>query len=324
MSTLTRTEKKTLRSYRERKFTRKAIVKDFKHNKWKYLMVVPLLAFFIIFSYIPMYGLVMAFCDYKPKLGIMGSLINNFVGFENFTNFFNGIYFWRLLRNTLVVSVLDLVVSFPLTILVALLLNEVKNRAFKKTVATLTYMPYFISMVVVCGLVVDFCRSDGVLGSLVGQITGTPQNLLGVSAYWWPIYIGSNLWQGLGFGTIIYTAALSGVDQELYEAASMDGAGHMKQLWHVTLPGILPTIIIMLIMRVGSLMASGYEKVILMYNPQIYNVADVIGSYVYRRGLVEGDYSFSTAVGLFNSVINLILIVITNKISKKYSEISLF
>lgn len=309
---------------REKKFTKEAIVKDFKHNKYRYLMILPLLLFFIIFAYLPMGGLTMAFCNYKPKRGIFGSLINNFVGFKHFIDFFNSIYFWRILRNTVLLSVWNLIISFPLTIIVALLINEVKNKLFQKTVQTISYMPYFISMVVVCGIVVDFCKSTGVFGAIGEAFTGQAQNLLGIAGLWRPIYIGSGIWQGLGFGTILYIAALSGVDQQLYEAAKIDGAGYMKQMWHVTLPGIRPTIMITLIMQVGMLMAASSEKTILMYNEQIYETADIIASYVYRKGLLEGGYSFSTAVTLFNSVINFVLIVFTNHLSKKYSEISLF
>ncbi len=312
------------RDGKKRKFTKQAIIKDWKKNKKRYLLALPLIAFFIIFCYLPMGGIVMAFCDYKPKLGIFGSLVDRFVGLKNFTDFFDSIYFWRLLRNTILLNGWNLIISFPLTIIVALLINEVKNKFFKKTVQTISYLPYFISMVVVCGIVVDFCKTTGVLGTMMEMITGKAQNLLGVADYWRPIYIGSNLWQSIGFGTILYIAALSGVDKQLYEAAEIDGAGYWKQMWHVTLPGIRPTIIIMLILNVGMLMASSYEKTILMYNPQIYEKADIIASYVYRKGLLEGSYSFSTAVGLFNSVINLALILITNKISKKYSDTSLF
>ena len=309
---------------REKKFTKEAIIKDFKKNKYRYLMVLPVLLFYIIFAYLPMGGLTMAFSNYKPKYGVIGSLIHNFVGLKHFRDFFSSIYFTRILRNTVLLNVWNLIISFPLTIIVALLINEVKNKAFKKTVQTISYMPYFISMVVVCGIVVDFCKSNGVFGALAAAITGKPTNLLTVSALWRPIYIGSGMWQGLGFGTILYLAALAGVDQQLYEAAKVDGAGYMRQMWHVTLPGIRPTIMITLIMQVGMLMASSSEKTILMYNEQIYETADIIASYVYRKGLMEGGYSFSTAVTLFNSVINFVLIVITNHLSQKFSEISLF
>lgn len=308
----------------DRKFSRANIVKDWKKNKVKYLLLIPLIVLLVLFNYLPMGGIVMAFSDYSPKFGIFGSLINRFVGLKHFRSFFDSIYFERLMRNTVLLNVLDLLVSFPLTIILALLLNEVKNKKFKSLVQMISYLPYFISMVVVGGIVVDFCKSTGLLGELVGELTGKARNLLGVKEYWRPIYIISGLWQSLGFGTIIYLAALSGVDQELYEAAELDGAGYMQRLWHITLPSISNTIIIMLILKIGGLMGSYPEKTILMANSQIYETADVIGSYVYRKGLQDGNYSFATAINLFNSVINLALLTIANKFSKKFSETSLF
>lgn len=309
---------------KEKKYTKEAIAKDMKRNWKRYILLLPLILFYLIFAYLPMGGILMAFSNYKPKLGIFGSLFKKFVGFKNFTDFFGSFYFWRLMKNTILLNGWSLIISFPLTIILALLINDIANKHFKKTVQTISYLPYFISMVVVCGIVVDFCKTTGVLGTLMTMLTGKTQNLLGVAAYWRPIYILSDLWQGLGFGTILYIAALSGVDKQLYEAAEIDGAGHWKQLIHVTLPGISQTIIIMLILRVGMLMASSYEKTILMYNQQIYDAADIIASYVYRKGLMDGDYSYSTAVGLFNSLINLVLIITTNKLSRKYTETSLF
>lgn len=304
-----------------RKFTWLAIKKDF-HKHWTlYLMAVPLLAFFIIFAYLPMGGLWMAFENYKPKLGIFGS---EFVGLQNFMDFFSSPFAFRTIRNTLVISFLQLVIEFPLTIVFALLINELKDGLFRKSVQMLTYMPYFISMVVMAGIIVDFVKSTGVIGQLMGAITGKPINLLGDPAYWRPLYIVSNLWQGLGFGSIIYVAALAGIDQELYEAAEIDGATRWKQTIHVTLPGISSTIIIMLILRIGSIMAVGQEKTILLYNPQVYETADIISSFIYRKGLLEFNYGYSTAVSLFNSVINFVLLVGTNALSKKYSETSLF
>ncbi|MBR6396928.1 MAG: sugar ABC transporter permease [Lachnospiraceae bacterium] len=284
-------------------------------------MAVPAIVFFIVFSYMPMVGLLMAFQNFKPNLGFFRS---KFVGFKNFTDFFSSIYFGRTIRNTLMLSILDLVISFPVTIIFALLLNEIKNIRFKRTIQTVSYMPYFISMVVVAGIIVDFCASKGVITSAVKIFTGSNQNLLSMPSYWRPIYILSGMWQGLGFGAIIYVAALSGVDQELYEAAAIDGANRLQQCRHITLPGISSTIIIMLILRIGSLMAVGSEKTILLYNPQIYETADIISSYVYRKGLLEFNYGYSTAVSMFNSVINFALLMISNGISRKYSETSLF
>ena len=304
-----------------RKFTKRAIVKDFKTNKFLYLMAIPLIAFFVIFAYLPMGGLLMAFEDFKPNLGILGS---PFEGLDNFADFFSSIFAERVIRNTLIISFLQLIIEFPLTIIFALLINELKDGLYRKGVQMLTYMPYFVSMVVLAGIIVDFTKSTGVIGQLVSIFSGKTENLLANPSYWRPLYIVSNLWQGLGFGSIIYVAALSGIDQELYEAAEIDGATRWKQTLHITLPGIASTIIIMLIMRIGMIMSVGQEKTILLYTPQVYETADIISSFVYRKGLLEFNYGYSTAVSLFNSVINFALLVTTNAISKRYSETSLF
>ena len=306
---------------KERKFTWLAIKKDVRQHWALYLMAVPLIAFFIIFAYMPMGGLLMAFENYRPNKGIFGS---EFVGLQNFMDFFNSPYAPRVIRNTLIISFLQLLIEFPLVILFALLMNEIKSGPFRKAVQMLTYMPYFISMVVMAGIIVDFCKSTGVIGQLIGLITGTPVNLFGDPIYWRPMYIVTNLWQGLGFSSIIYVAALSGIDQSLYEAAEIDGATRWKQTIHITLPGIASTIIIMLILRIGSIMSVGQEKTILLYNSQLYETADIISSFIYRKGLIEFNYGYSTAVSLFNSVINFALLLTTNQISKKFSETSLF
>lgn len=299
----------------------KRVGNDIKKNLALYIMVLPAVVYYIVFHYLPMGGLIMAFENFKPKLGIWKS---DFVGLTNFKNFFSSIYFGRTVTNTLAISGLELLITFPATILFALLLNEIKNQKFKRTVQTVSYMPHFISMVVVAGLILDFCSSRGLVAQIVSLFTGESVNLLGTPEYWRPVYIISGLWKELGFGSIIYLAALSGVDQQLYEAAEIDGATRFKQTLHVTLPGIAPTVIIMLILKIGQIMSVGYEKTILLYNPQVYETADIISSYVYRKGLQEFDYGYSTAVGMFNSVINLVLLVVANKISKKLTETSLF
>ena len=310
-----------VKAVKQRKYTKEAIKKDFLRN-WKlYLMVIPAIVCLILFAYMPMGGLLMAFENYKPKTGILGS---QWVGLKHFKDFFTSFYFSRTMKNTLWISFLQLAIEFPATIIFALLLNEIVNTKFKRTIQTVSYMPNFISMVVISGIIIDFCSSRGAITSLVSMFTGSNQNLLSMPQYWRPIYIISDLWQGIGFGSIIYIAALAGVDKSLYEAAEIDGAGRWKQTWHVTLPGIAPTIIIMLILKIGTMMGVGYEKTILLYNPQIYETADIISSYVYRKGLEEFNYGYSTAVSLFNSVINFILLVISNKLSKKYTETSLF
>ena len=297
------------------------IKKDFKANKTIYLMILPVIAFFLVFNYLPMAGVITAFQNFSLVKGLFGS---EWVGLEHFINFFSGFYFERVITNTIILSFYDLIFAFPAPIIFALLLNEVKNKIFKKTVQTITYMPFFISLVVICGLIVDFTSADGLITNLISQFTGVKTNLLADPANFRTIFIGSNIWQNIGFQSIIYLAALAGINQELYEAGRMDGAGRFKQLWHITIPSIMPTIIIFLILRIGSMMSVSFEKIILLYSPMTYQTADVISSYVYRKGLLEFNYSYSTAVGLFNSVVNFFLLVIANLISKKHSDTSLF
>ncbi len=299
----------------------KSFIEDMRKNPGLYIMIIPVLAFFLIFAYLPMFGLVMAFQNYTPRGGFLHS---EFVGFKQFADFFGSIYFGRLLRNTLMISVLNLIFGFPAPIIFALLLNEVNNKWFKKSIQTISYLPYFISLVIVCGLVADFTASDGAITDLIVKLGGERINYLGQPEYFRTIYILSDMWQGIGFGSIIYLAALAGIDQELYEAASLDGAGRWKQTLHVTLPGIVPTIITLLILRMGTMFAVGYEKIILLYSTNTYETADVISSYVYRKGLQEFNYSYSAAVGLFNSVINTILLIVSNKLSAKFAGTSLF
>lgn len=299
----------------------KTFIKDIKRNPGLYVIMIPVLAFFLIFNYLPMGGLIMAFENYTPKGGFLGS---EFVGFKHFADFFGSIYFGRLLTNTLAISVLNLIFGFPAPIIFALMLNEVGNKFFKKTLQTVSYLPYFISLVIVCGLVADFTASDGPITEFIVSLGGERMNYLGQPEYFRTIYILSDMWQGIGFSSIIYLAALAGIDQELYEAASLDGANRWRQLLHVTLPGLATTIITLLILRMGTMFAVGYEKIILLYSTNTYETADVISSYVYRKGLQEFNYSYSAAVGLFNSIINTILLITSNSLSKKFTETSLF
>lgn len=297
------------------------VKKDWKRNRSLYLIVLPVLLFYILFHYKPMYGAIIAFQDFNPRLGVSGS---EWVGFDQFIRFFTSPYFGRLVKNTLLLSVYGIIFGFPAPIILALLLNELKIMRFKKTVQTVTYLPHFISLVVVTGIIKDFTQSTGLINDIIVMFGGERSSLIQNPALYRTIYIVSDIWQGIGWGSIIYLSALSGVDQQLYEAASIDGAGRWKQLIHVTLPGIAPTIVIMLIMRVGQLLGTGYEKTILLYNEATYETADVIASYIYRVGILERNWSYSTAIGLFNSVINLTLLIITNKISKRVSETSLW
>ena len=299
----------------------KSFITDIKRNKGLYIILIPVILWFAIFAYLPMFGLIMAFENYTPKGGFFHS---DFVGLKHFQDFFSSVYFGRLLRNTFLISFYNLIFGFPAPIIFALLLNEVKNKVFKKTIQTVSYLPYFISLVIVCGLVADFTASDGPITDLIVSLGGKRQNYLGKAQYFRTIYIMSDMWQGIGFSSIIYLAALSGIDQELYEAAQLDGAGHIKRLIHITLPGLSTTIITLLILRMGTMLAVGYEKIILLYNNNTLKTADVISSYVYRKGLEEFNYGYSAAVGLFNSVINMALLIISNKLSRKFTETSLF
>ena len=300
---------------------RQRVSKDFKINKQLYLMILPVIIYYILFHYKPMYGAIIAFKDFSPLLGIERS---PWVGFKHFKDFFNGYYFWRILRNTIVISLNSLLFGFPAPIIFALLLNELRNQRFKRIVQTVTYMPHFISLVVICGMIKEFTMSTGVIPDILSYFGFQKTNLLDKPHLFVPIYVISGIWQEVGWESIIYLAALASIDPELYEAAAIDGAGRWKQLWNVTLPGIVPTIMILLVLRIGRLLSVGHEKIILLYNPAIYETADVISSFVYRKGLQEFNWSYSAAVGMFNSVINLFLLVMANRFSRKISESSLW
>ena len=295
---------------------------DIKRNKVVYILLAVILAYFAIFNYAPMVGLLMAFEKFRPVKGIFGS---KWVGLKNFKDFVEGPYVGRLIRNTIAIGVLDLVINFPAPIIFALILNEIHQKFFKKTIQTVSYMPYFISAVVACGLVVKFVEAGGPVSMMVAKLTGTESaNLLNKKGNFWLIYVLQNMWQGLGYGSIIYLSALSSVDQELYEAAYVDGAGRWKQAFHVTIPSIMPMIVMMLILRMGAIFSVGADKIILLYGPANYEFSDVINSYVYRMGIQETNYSLASAVGLFNSIIGTIMLLTTNAISKRVSGTSMF
>lgn len=294
---------------------------DVKVNRAAYMMILPVLLFYIVFAYLPMYGIIIAFKDYDISTGILGS---PWVGFANFKSFFSSMYFGRVLKNTLVISLCSIIFGFPAPIILALLLNEVKRKWFLRTVQTITYLPHFISLVVICGMIKSFTAQDGIINYIIEFFGGTRSTLLMNANAFVPIYIVSDIWQGVGWGSIVYFAALTNVDSELYEACTLDGGGRIRQVFTVTLPGIMPTIMIMLILRLGSILGVGYEKIILLYNPTIYKTADVISTFVYRKGLVESDFGYATAVGLFNSVVNVIFLVGANLVSRKVTETSLW
>lgn len=297
------------------------IKKDFKMYGSLYLMMIPILIYFILFHYLPMYGVTIAFQDYRPALGFSGS---DWVGFKHFERFFTSPNFWQLIRNTFRISLTSLVFGFPAPIILALLLNELKSAKLGKVIQNFTYIPHFISMVVACSIVRLFTADTGMIGSLYNSITGSSGNMLNDAENFIPIYVISGIWKEVGWGSIIYLAALTGIDQSLYEAAEVDGAGKFRKLIHITLPGIIPTIVIMLIMRMGSLLSVGYEKVLLLENALTRDVSEIISVYNYRLGLVNQQYSFSAAVGLFNTIINLIFVQSANLISRKVNGYGLW
>jgi putative aldouronate transport system permease protein len=296
--------------------------KDLKVNCSVYVIAAFCFSWYIIFCYAPIGGILVSFKNYKPLVGIWKS---EWVGFRYFQQFFSSYYFVRLLRNTFLINFYDIIFGFPAPIILALLLNELTSTAYKRFVQTVTYLPYFISQVVICGILVSFLDSSGIITQLIAELTGSePINLLTIPQYFRPVYVSSGIWQGVGYGSIIYLSALGAVDPQLIDAAAIDGCNRFGRIWHVTLPAIMPTIVIMLILRLGNIMSVGFEKIILLYNPSTYETADVISSFVYRYGLLQGNYSYSTAVGLFNSVINFGFLLIVNQVSKKVTEISLW
>lgn len=291
-------------------------------NHWQiYLMALPVVVYFLVFNYAPMVGIVMGFQKFNIRKGIFGS---PWVGFDQFIQFFNTPSFWRLIRNTLLISFYGLLFSFPLPIVFALCLNEVRNTKFKKVVQTISYLPYFISVVVVVSILYDFGKSNGLITQIANSFGWTGGAVISSPKWFRTLYIGSNLWQHLGYNSIIFISALAAIDPTLYEAARIDGANRWQQTLHVTLPGIASTIVVLLILRLGQIMGVGYEKIILMYGPSTYDTADVIASYVYRMGIIDGNYSYSTAINLFNSIINLIVLWTANFISRKINETSIW
>ncbi|MDD5973237.1 MAG: ABC transporter permease subunit [Spirochaetales bacterium] len=288
--------------------------KDWSKYKSLYLLFVPILIYYIVFQYGSMFGLIIAFENYKPRLGFFKS---PFVGLTHFKNFINDYYFKRTLMNTIRISVTNLIFSFPCPIILAIFISELRSKTYSKAVQTITYIPHFVSIVVVTSIVMDLTARNGAITQFLAKFGFEPVTMLNEPKYFLPIYIISGIWQNIGWNSIVYLAALLSIDAQLYEAARIDGAGKLRQLWSITLPSLLPTIIIMLILQVGKMFNVGYEKIILMYNPMTYEVADVINSYVYREGLLNLNYSYAAAVGMFNSIVSFILVWTTNKISNK-------
>jgi len=300
---------------------RNKVARDFRRNYMIYIMLLPVVVYYVVFQYGPLYGLQIAFKNFSAGRGIWGS---PWVGFQHLEDFFTGFYFERVVRNTILLGLYDLIFVFPASIILALMLNEVRNQVFKRTVQSITYIPHFISIIVVAGMILDFLASDGFINQLIEWLGGTAIPFMRLPEWFRTVYTSSAVWQGVGWGSIIYLAAISNIDPSLYEAAKVDGASRWQQAVSITLPGIMPTVIILFILRIGSFMALHDEKILLLYNATTYETADIIGTYIYRKGILEASYSYSSAVGLFNSVINLVLLVSANYLSRRYTESKLW
>lgn len=300
----------------------KGLRKNIRRDWMLLLIVLPGVIYFAIFCYGPMYGILMAFKDYNISKGIWGS---PWVGLKHFRELVDSVYFGRLVKNTFLLSIEQLFWSFPVPIAFALLLNEIKWNGFKRVAQTAAYLPHFVSVVVVVGILKDLLASDGgVLTQLFSLFGVEPKNYFNLPSAFRTLYVGSGIWQEFGWNSIIYVAAISGIDQEMYESAALDGAGRWKKLFYITLPSIAPTIILLLILNMGNMLNIGYEKVILMYNSATYSTADIFSTYVYRKGLLNAQYSFASAVGLANSVVNVVILLGANFIARKTTETSIF
>jgi len=300
----------------------KSTWKQYKKHKGLFLLLLPVLAFFIIFKYVPMYGIVIAFKDYYPRIGVFNS---EWVGFKHFEKLFNGIYFLPVLRNTLIISFAKLIFGFPMPIILCLLLNEVRNMRFKKTIQTISYLPHFIGWVVLAGIVQEFFSpSRGIVNYIIQAFGGEPIFFLGSKEWFRDILVGTSIWKNCGWGTIIYLAAISGIDPQLYEAAELDGASRLQRIIHITIPCIIPTIVIMFILNVGKVIDDDFDQIYNLLNAQTMAVGDVIETYVYRVGLQQMNYGYAAAVGLFKNVIALIMVTCSNKLSRSLSDSSLW
>lgn len=301
---------------------KKSIWKRIVKDRYLLLLFLPCLIYYILFKYVPMWGVLISFKDFKPFIGFWGS---EWVGLKHYIDFFNTPDAWRIIRNTLLLGVYTLLWCFPLPIVFALALNELTRPKFKKFVQTVSYMPHFLSAVVVCGMLNSFLSPvRGIVNIIINMFGGETINFLSTASWFRPIYVASEVWQTLGWGAIVYLAAITNVDPQYYEAAKLDGASRLRQIWSITLPCIAPTVATMLILRIGSILEVGLEKVLLLYSPAIYETSDIIATYVYRQGLVSGNMSYATAIGLFSSVINLVLLVSANYFSKKFADTGLF
>lgn len=302
--------------------TKKSILKEYWHCRYLFLLFLPVIIYFVIFHYIPMYGAQIAFKDFYPRLGIWGS---EWVGFKHFDKLFHGMYFLPALRNTLIISFGKLIFGFPAPIILSLMLNEVRHSTYKKTVQTITYLPHFISWVVLASIVMEVLSpSRGVVNYVLQALGMDPIFFVGSKEWFRPVIIGSAMWRDTGWQTVVFLAAITGIDPQQYEAAEVDGANRIQRILHITLPGIAPTIVIMFIFAVGGIIADDFDQIYNLLNAQVLEVGEVIGTYTYRVGIQQMDYSYATAVGLFRNVVSLCLVTLTNTLSKKLSGNSLW
>ena len=300
----------------------KSLKKNIKRDWMLLLIILPGVIYFAVFCYGPMYGILMAFKDYNISKGVWGS---PWVGLKHIKEMVQSVNFGRLVKNTFLLSIEQLLWSFPIPIAFALLLNEIKNKHFQRFAQTAAYLPHFVSVVVVVGILKDLLSSNGgVITQVLSTFSVAPKNYFNLPGAFRPLYVGSGVWQEFGWNSIIYVAAISGIDQQMYESAALDGAGKWQKLVHITLPSIAPTIILLLILNMGNMLNIGYEKVILMYNSATYSTADIFSTYVYRKGLLNAQYSFAAAVGLANSLINIVILLTANFTAKKMTDTSIF
>lgn len=296
--------------------------KSFLKQKWLYVMMLLPLTSLIIWNYIPMYGIIISFKDYSPAFGILHS---PWVGFDHFERFFNAFYFKDVIINTLRISLYSLAVSVPLPIILALMFNELRNKKYKSVVQTISYIPNFISVIIIVGMVMFFTSPvDGVINAVIQYFGGQPIDFIGSPKLFPHVFVWSGVWQSVGWGTLIYTAAMSGIPQDQYEAAYIEGASRLKCIWYITIPAIMPTIVICTILATGSVMSVGFEKVLLMQNDANLATSEVLSTYMYKAGILNAEYSFSSAVGFFNNLINFIVLYLVNKFAQKFSETSLW
>lgn len=308
-----------LKARKVSKLTRlKAII---AREKYLYLLALPGLLYFLIFKYFPIWGLALAFKNYSPYLGFLDS---EWVGFQYFVEFFTNPDFLLLFRNTMAISLLNIIFFFPVPIILSLLINEVRNMKFKKSIQTIIYLPHFLSWVIIAGICFIILGHDGIINEIIVAFGGQPIGFLTEPNYFWGMLTAQSIWKEAGWGTIIFLAALSGINQDLYEASQIDGANRWKQMLNITLPGIKSTIVVLLILRLGQVMEVGFEQIYLMMSSPVSHVADVFDTYVYRTGIQNGRFSYATVVGIFKSVVGLVLVVTANRLAKKFGEEGLY